>query len=149
MYSVFILHSKVFQSVISLWFFISSEVFHVKNPVFIVFFSHSTLWFIFCFWYHWLLGHTCWMEEIWSDLSMMIHWMSLIILLSLCLMISWSQLLWVEEMIVLLIYFEECWSICMCFALINCWESVDAYILTYGCYVLLKSCWKKSFLTLR
>ena len=30
LYSVFILHSRVFQSVIGLWFFISLEVFHVK-----------------------------------------------------------------------------------------------------------------------
>ena len=30
LYSIFILHSRVFQSVVDLWFFIYSEVFHVK-----------------------------------------------------------------------------------------------------------------------
>ena len=62
-------------------FFISLEVFHVKNPVFIVSFSHSTLWIIFCVWYHWLLRHTCWMKEIWGDIRVMIHGISLIIFL--------------------------------------------------------------------
>ena len=81
LYSVFILHSGVFQSVIGSWFFISSEVFHVKNLIFIVSFSHSTLWIIFYFWYHWLLGYTCWMEEIWGDISVMVHGISLIIFL--------------------------------------------------------------------
>ena len=81
LYSVFVLYSGVFQSVIGPWFFISSEVFHVKNLVFIVSFSHSTLWFNFTFWYHWLFGQTYWMEEIGGDISVMIHGISFIIFL--------------------------------------------------------------------
>ena len=46
LYSVFILHSGVFQSVVSSWFMISSEVFHIKKLVLIISFSHFTPMFL-------------------------------------------------------------------------------------------------------
>ena len=49
LYSVFVLHTRHFQSMVGLWFFISSEVFHVNSGI-IVSLSLSLLFdFVFNF----------------------------------------------------------------------------------------------------
>ena len=81
---------------------------------------------------------------------LMIHEISLIIFLLILVndIMKWIDMSWGDICFYLFI-FEDCWSICMCIAFINCWKSVGAYVLAYGCYALLKSCWKRSFLTLK
>ena len=73
LYSVSLLHSGRFRSVVGPWFFIFLKGFHVKIWCHCLFLSFSTLWFIFSFWYHWLLGHIWWMEDIWAEISVIIQ----------------------------------------------------------------------------
>ena len=76
---LFILEFFFFLSLIDLWFFFFYLLrdFPCKIRCHCLFFPHTTLSFISSYWYHVLLEHVYWMDEIWVEIGVIIFWIFL------------------------------------------------------------------------